>query len=70
MLQNYECYSEPDWQKKILEIVRIQFPKYVWAKREVFIGSDERHNKKPDYILLDTNEFIDVLEIKKLRSKE
>ena len=65
MLQNYECYSEPDWQKKILEIVCILFPKYVWAKREVFIGSDGRHKKKPDYILLDANGFIDVLEIKK-----
>lgn len=65
MLDNSEAYGESVWQEKICGIVTLVFPKYVLAKREVYIGNDGRHNKKPDFILIDSAGFIDILEIKK-----
>lgn len=65
MLEQPEAYSESHWQEMVCEIIRIVYPKYVVAKREQFIGTDGRHNKKPDFILVDSAGFVDVLEIKK-----
>ncbi|MDE6666936.1 MAG: DUF4263 domain-containing protein [Clostridia bacterium] len=65
MLKNPEAYIESNWQEKILEIILLLYPKYILAKREVFIGSDGRHKKKPDFLLIDSSGFVDVLEIKK-----
>jgi len=58
-------YLEPDWQPVICDIIRIIYPKYIYAKREFNIGTDGRHQKKPDFLLVDVNGFVDVLEIKK-----
>lgn len=65
MLANSDAYHEKEWQEKILEIVCILYPKYVFAKREVEIGTDGRHKKKPDFLLIDASGFVDILEIKK-----
>jgi hypothetical protein len=65
MLVNTESYVEKDWQEQIVQIVNILYPKYIIAKREVDIGADGRHRKRPDFILVDSYGFVDVLEIKK-----
>lgn len=65
MLKNYKGYSEYEWQERILEIILILYPKYICAKREVKLGTDGRHSKIPDFLLVDTYGFVDVLEIKK-----
>ena len=65
MLSNSESYSETNWQEIICDVVRLLYPKYILAIREVEIGNDGRHKKRPDFILIDSNGFVDVLEIKK-----
>lgn len=65
MLAQPEAYSESQWQELVCEIIRIVYPKYIVAKREQSIGTDGRHNKKPDFVLVDSGGFVDVLEIKK-----
>lgn len=65
MLNHPETYSERDWQAAICNIVCVIYPKYILAKREIEIGSDGRHNKRPDFLLVDSSGFVDILEIKK-----
>ncbi len=69
MLDKAEGYTEKIWQEKVLEVICLLFPKYIFAKREVDIGSDGRHGKKPDFLLIDSSGFVDVLEIKKPTSQ-
>lgn len=65
MLENSEQYSEHDWQEKIKNILCVIFPKYLYALREVNIGELNGNEKYPDYVLLDSNGYIDIMEIKK-----
>ncbi len=65
MLANCDVYTEKDWQEFINDIIRIVFPKYIFSRRECNVGDDGRHNKKPDFIIVDVNGFVDILEIKK-----
>lgn len=65
MLDDSDAYSEHDWQLAIWDILRILYPKYILAKREQDIGSDGRHKKHPDFLLIDASGFVDLLEIKK-----
>ena len=66
MLENQEVYSEPVWQKQILNILTIIFPKYIYVLREVPIR-DYYDNKlrKIDFTLIDYNGNIDIIEIKR-----
>ena len=65
MLADPEPYSEKVWQEKIYEIICVLYPKYIASFREIEIGNDGRHSKKPDFILVDSSGFVDLLEIKK-----
>ena len=65
MLDNPKPYSESVWQEKIYEIVCVLYPKYIARFREIVVGSDGRHAKKPDFLLIDSSGFVDILEIKK-----
>ncbi len=65
MLKNASAYNEANWQEKVCKIVCMIYPKYILAKREMIIGSDGRHKKKPDFILVDSTGYVDILEIKK-----
>ena len=65
MLEEAESYSERDWQIAIKDIICVIFPKYILAKREIIVGTDGRHKKKPDFLLVDSDGFVDILEIKK-----
>lgn len=64
MLDRYEAIDEKEWQKKIHNILQLLYPKYICCAREVkFYGG--KKDKQPDFLLVDTNGFVDILEIKK-----
>lgn len=68
MLENEGKYLEKDWQNEIAKIVLLLFPKYLYVFDEVPIkvhGSS--HKKRLDYMLVDSNGNIDIVEIKKPR---
>lgn len=65
MLKNNKAYSEHDWQIKIKDILCVIFPKYMYALREVNFGKQAGNKRKPDYTLIDSKGYIDVMEIKK-----
>lgn len=65
MLGNMEGYCEKVWQSKIHDILCLLYPKYILYAREMSFKGIEKHDKRPDFVLVDANGFIDVLEIKK-----
>lgn len=65
MLINEDKYNEDKWQKEILQIIRLIYPKYIAAFENVKI----RDVYKPtdrflDFMLVDANGNIDIVEIK------
>lgn len=70
MLTAVESYSERDWQRKILELLRFIFPKYIAVLENVHIKDyyskpDKPTNRYVDLMLVDANGSIDVIEVKK-----
>lgn len=65
MLKNSMSYSEKEWQRRIYEIICVLYPKYIARFREIEVGTDGRHMKTPDFMLIDSAGFVDILEIKK-----
>jgi hypothetical protein len=66
MLANQELYTEPVWQKQILEILTIIFPKYLYTLREVPVKDYyDGKIRKIDFTLIDYNGCIDIIEIKR-----
>lgn len=64
MLNRYEAISEKQWQEKIHNILQLLYPKYICCAREIkFYGG--KNDKQPDFLLVDANGFVDILEIKK-----
>jgi len=64
MLDRYEAIDEKKWQEKIHNILQLLYPKYIRCAREVkFYGG--KKDKQPDFLLVDANGFVDILEIKK-----
>ena len=64
MLNRYEAIDEKQWQEKIHNILQLLYPKYICCAREIkFYGG--KKDKQPDFLLVDTNGFVDILEIKK-----
>lgn len=64
MLDRYEAIDEKQWQEKIHNILQLLYPKYICCAREIkFYGG--KNDKQPDFLLVDANGFIDILEIKK-----
>ena len=66
MLKNEDKYNEHQWQKEILQIIQLIYPKYIRAFENVKI----RDTYKPtdrflDFMLVDANGNIDIVEIKK-----
>lgn len=70
MLDNYTVYHELDWQRKIKDILCVIFPKYMYTLREVDFGKQASNKRRPDYTLIDSNGYIDVMEIKKPDDKQ
>jgi hypothetical protein len=66
MLQDENSYTEAQWQKEILEIIRLIHPKYIKVFEKVTI-KDSYNNKKRelDFLLVDASGNVDITEIKK-----
>lgn len=65
MLVRYETIDESQWQRKIHNILQLLYPKYICCVREVKFYGSGKNDKQPDFLLVDANGFVDVLEIKK-----
>lgn len=65
MLKTYKSFNEKDWQNKIKNILCVLYPKYLYAIREVNFGEIHGYDKHPDFTLIDSNGYIDIMEIKK-----
>ena len=65
MLDQYEAIDEKQWQKKIHNILQLLYPKYICCVREVKFYGGGKNDKQPDFLLVDANGFVDILEIKK-----
>lgn len=63
-LVNADVFTEKQWQERIHELIRILYPKYIAGFREIRIKGVDAHDKKPDFLLVDANGYIDILEIK------
>lgn len=64
MLNDSEGIKEDTWQRKIHGILRLLYPQYIYCTREIEFRGIDGYDKRPDFILVDANGFIDVLEIK------
>lgn len=65
LLNQADSMEERVWQEKIHGLLRLLYPKYIAGIREVMIKGVDRHAKRPDFLLVDANGYIDILEIKK-----
>lgn len=65
MLESENGYSEDQWQNEILEIVLLLYPKYICSFKTVYIKINEQKRRFLDFMLVDSNGNIDVIEIKK-----
>ena len=64
MLLHPEGVIEKEWQKKIHSIIQLLYPQYIYGAREIRFKGIDKNDKQPDFILVDTNGFVDILEIK------
>lgn len=64
LLDSAQGVKEPDWQKQVHGLLRLLYPKYIAGAREIVIKGVDRHDKRPDFLLVDANGYIDILEIK------
>lgn len=58
-------YGEKAWQDKIHKVLRLLYPQYILFTREIVFKGCDGYDKQPDYLMVDANGFVDVLEIKK-----
>ncbi len=65
MLNSHEGIDEETWQKKIHNILCLLYPKYICSVPKVKFCGIDNNCKIPDFLLVDANGFVDVLEIKK-----
>lgn len=65
MLSLQEAYTEKEWQVKIQDILRLLYPKYILCTREIKFKGVDGYDKRPDFLLVDVNGYVDILEIKK-----
>ena len=65
LLNKADSISEHIWQEQIHGLLRLLYPKYIAGIREVVIKGVDCHDKRPDFLLVDANGYIDILEIKR-----
>ena len=66
MLRDEVNYSETQWQKEILHIILLIYPKYIRVFKEVSVRDPYAgKNRFIDYLLVDSNGNVDIIEIKK-----
>lgn len=65
MLTQSDTIRESIWQKKVHNILRLIYPKYILCSREITFPGIDGYDKRPDFTLVDMNGFVDLLEIKR-----
>ncbi|MFC0512992.1 Shedu immune nuclease family protein [Mucilaginibacter angelicae] len=65
MLSDEKDYSEKQWQVEILEIIQLLYPKYIAVLSNVPISDKTISDRILDFLLIDTNGHVDIIEIKK-----
>ena len=65
MINDEAGISEACWQERIQNILSLIYPKYILCTREVIFMGVDGYDKRPDFVLVDTNGYVDILEIKK-----
>ena len=65
LLNNSAGINEADWQIRIHNILQLLYPKYILCTREIVFSGIDGYDKRPDFVLVDANGYIDILEIKK-----
>ena len=65
MLESEKGYNEDQWQNEILEIVLLLYPKYICSFKTVYVKINSHKRRFLDFMLVDSNGNIDVIEIKK-----
>ena len=65
LLESCSGISEEQWQKKVQGILKLLYPQYVYYDRKIRFKGVEGYDKEPDFVLVDTNGFVDIMEMKK-----
>lgn len=66
MLANFQSYKESQWQKEIMQVILLLFPRYIRAFTEGPVNDSWANKKRRvDFLLVDASGYIDVIEIKK-----
>lgn len=65
MLQFESNYSESDWQKEIIKIILIVYPKYLVVGEKIYFKTNDNKRKFLDLCLVDFTGKVDIIEIKK-----
>ena len=65
MLEDEQGYSEKKWQLEILQIIQLLYPKYISVLSNVPIRDKFVGDRILDFLLVDVNGHIDIIEIKK-----
>jgi hypothetical protein len=65
MLASENNYNEDQWQNEILEIILLLYPKYIASFKTVYLKIDSNKRRFLDFMLIDGNGNVDVIEIKK-----
>lgn len=65
-----DAFNEKDWQRQIVELLLLIFPKYVAVLENVHIkdfypAPDQSDNRFVDLLLIDANGNVDVIEVKR-----
>jgi hypothetical protein len=64
MLNDEESYNENTWQDELIEIILLMYPKYIAVLKEVPVNADDLKQKFLDFLLIDANGNVDIVEIK------
>lgn len=65
MLNTENEYNEKQWQEEMLEIIRFLYPKYIHVFKETKVQDSDGKARRLDYLLIDVDGNIDIVEIKK-----
>ncbi len=60
-----ESISESEWQNEIIEILPLIYPEYIIFLKEVDFKISEKKKKILDYLVVDANGFVKIIELKK-----
>lgn len=58
-------YSELEWQERLLPIILLMYPRYVKCLKKVRLSIGSGKYKELDYMLIDSDGNVDIIELKK-----